>query len=367
MADPSRVKAENADSKICPKCGYKLVPIGDFEKCTYCGYSAFIKKVRSEKPTFIDSIVSRAKGGTTKMRNCPECGYHLISIGDLEKCTYCGYSIKEGIVKSHGKAVNTWKTTDTSKLTEVLRVERSINTILPDKAADIPRKIWVDHFLGNVTESQYNSAKEELKEINSRQYSFSLDETELVEEIKKLENRWQKFRSRSSSSDLQISLATLVLDFGYAPRYAHRLYEAARFFDFDFARAPLNIIPPADSEKTLLEEQPAVTSSGTVDQEPSYPRFGIMQSTRTFTCYYCGAIIVEGSMSCPECSKPVLTCEICKRPINFDDEVGTCIYCNSRYHYSHIMEQVKVNHKCPVGQCGLNEDEVLKLTRQGKN
>ncbi|MHA2366347.1 MAG: SBBP repeat-containing protein, partial [Candidatus Hodarchaeales archaeon] len=67
------------------------------------------------------------------------------------------------------------------------------------------------------------------------------------------------------------------------------------------------------------------------------------------TCYYCGAIINSTTKECPYCDNPSLICHVCKRNIQFGDEIGACLYCeNDQFHFQHLAETVKIIGKCPI-------------------
>jgi len=113
------------------------------------------------------------------------------------------------------------------------------------------------------------------------------------------------------------------------------------------------------------ERKPVFTKISTPIEEIRLNQGGF-QMNETLTCYYCGFIIDRATTSCPSCQEKVLVCEVCKRPINFDDDVGACIYCDRRFHQSHLMEWVKNKGSCPACKNSLKDDEILMIDKSGK-
>jgi len=74
-------------------------------------------------------------------------------------------------------------------------------------------------------------------------------------------------------------------------------------------------------------------------------------------CAYCGAILTGGD-SCTSCGRLREKCEVCRRPIQFGDEIGRCMHCQRVFHYSHLKETVKVTGKCPVCREPLKEGDI---------
>lgn len=102
-------------------------------------------------------------------------------------------------------------------------------------------------------------------------------------------------------------------------------------------------------EKLVQEVQQAIDATATV-----------------LTCYYCGAILEEEGVNCPECQKTIQSCPVCKKNLNFDDNIGQCLYCETKFHYGHLLEKVKVGGNCPVCDRTLVESEVIRLERGKK-
>ncbi len=78
------------------------------------------------------------------------------------------------------------------------------------------------------------------------------------------------------------------------------------------------------------------------------------------TCFFCGEPINESMTTCPACNEELARCPVCKLTIDFDDELGVCIYCGIKGHLSHMKEAVKVTGACPV--CRKNIDWYTEIT-----
>jgi hypothetical protein len=76
-------------------------------------------------------------------------------------------------------------------------------------------------------------------------------------------------------------------------------------------------------------------------------------------CFYCGAIIDGNSQKCNYCMQDVNNCQICKKNIQFAEEIGSCLYCNHIFHFSHLAETVKIMGKCPVCREKLIVEEII--------
>ncbi|OLS25607.1 MAG: hypothetical protein HeimC3_13550 [Candidatus Heimdallarchaeota archaeon LC_3] len=77
-------------------------------------------------------------------------------------------------------------------------------------------------------------------------------------------------------------------------------------------------------------------------------------------CFYCGAIIDFNIDRCNYCLQDANNCQVCKKNINFGDEIGTCVYCSHIFHFSHFAETIKIIGKCPVCREKLTVEEILK-------
>ncbi len=72
-----------------------------------------------------------------------------------------------------------------------------------------------------------------------------------------------------------------------------------------------------------------------------------IDSLKELACYYCDSPIGRNHKFCSNCQKEILICIVCKLPINFGSEIGSCCLCNSVAHYNHLQEWVKTQGKCP--------------------
>jgi len=85
------------------------------------------------------------------------------------------------------------------------------------------------------------------------------------------------------------------------------------------------------------------------------------------TCFYCGEPIDESLENCPACNEEIARCPVCKMTINFDSELGVCIYCGVKGHLSHMKEAVKVTGTCPACSKDLSWDsEITYFKREPK-
>jgi WD40 repeat protein len=87
----------------------------------------------------------------------------------------------------------------------------------------------------------------------------------------------------------------------------------------------------------------------------------------TKTCFYCGEPIDESLLTCPACDEEIARCPVCKMTLNFDSELGVCIFCGVKGHLSHMKEAVKVTGSCPVCRKELSWDsEITSFKREPK-
>jgi hypothetical protein len=85
------------------------------------------------------------------------------------------------------------------------------------------------------------------------------------------------------------------------------------------------------------------------------------------TCFYCGEPIDESLVNCPACNEEIARCPVCKMTINFDSELGVCIFCGVKGHLSHMKEAVKVTGTCPICRKDLSWDsEITYFKREPK-
>ena len=74
----------------------------------------------------------------------------------------------------------------------------------------------------------------------------------------------------------------------------------------------------------------------------------IAEISRFYSCYNCGFPIQLTSDECPDCKSVIPKCAVCKLPINFGDNVGSCPHCDSKAHLAHLQEWQKTQGKCPI-------------------
>ncbi len=85
------------------------------------------------------------------------------------------------------------------------------------------------------------------------------------------------------------------------------------------------------------------------------------------TCFYCGEPLNVEDQVCPSCNEEIAKCPVCKLSIDFDAEVGVCVYCGSKGHLSHMKEAVKVTGICPICRKEMNWDsEITSFKRKPK-
>ena len=85
------------------------------------------------------------------------------------------------------------------------------------------------------------------------------------------------------------------------------------------------------------------------------------------TCFYCGEPLNVNDKNCPKCSEEIAICPVCKLNIDFDSEVGVCVYCGSKGHLSHMKEAVKVTGFCPICRKAMDWDtEITAFRRKPK-
>lgn len=82
------------------------------------------------------------------------------------------------------------------------------------------------------------------------------------------------------------------------------------------------------------------------------------------TCFYCGEPITPDAIYCSGCLEEIATCSVCKLSIDFDDEVGVCVYCGAKGHLSHMKEAIKVSGFCPVCRKEMDWDSELTVFKR---
>lgn len=86
-----------------------------------------------------------------------------------------------------------------------------------------------------------------------------------------------------------------------------------------------------------------------------------------FTCTHCGEPLATGKEeTCLSCGKDILFCQICKRLVNFDQDVGKCSLCDIHAHYACLFEFVKTQGECPFCKKGIPSDGVILETEKIK-
>jgi len=74
----------------------------------------------------------------------------------------------------------------------------------------------------------------------------------------------------------------------------------------------------------------------------------IAEISRFYSCNNCGFPIEIHTETCPDCKSEILKCAVCKLPISFGDDVGSCPHCEIKGHLAHMQEWQKTQGKCPV-------------------
>ncbi len=74
----------------------------------------------------------------------------------------------------------------------------------------------------------------------------------------------------------------------------------------------------------------------------------IAEISKYYSCYQCGFPIESTSQICPDCKSDVIKCAVCKLPISFGDEIGSCVLCETKGHLTHMQEWLKTQGTCPV-------------------
>jgi len=97
-------------------------------------------------------------------------------------------------------------------------------------------------------------------------------------------------------------------------------------------------------------------------------RYSLTVSSRTksYICYNCGMPIEKENTKCSSCGKEILKCNVCKLPISFGEETGTCKFCESKGHLSHLQEWLKIKGTCPTCQKKLTIDEIVPIFLEEK-
>ncbi len=97
-----------------------------------------------------------------------------------------------------------------------------------------------------------------------------------------------------------------------------------------------------------------------LDDEDSHQTMDLLE-----TCFYCGEPLNIEDQICPSCNEEIAKCPVCKLNIDFDAEVGVCVFCGTKGHLNHMKEAVKVTGNCPVCRKDMNWDtEVTAFKRK---
>jgi hypothetical protein len=79
---------------------------------------------------------------------------------------------------------------------------------------------------------------------------------------------------------------------------------------------------------------------------------------KEISCQNCG-FISKNQELCPECKISRTICLICKGNLEFNDQIGTCLYCEQAFHKEHIAEWTKVKGNCFNCKKLLTEDDII--------
>ncbi len=115
--------------------------------------------------------------------------------------------------------------------------------------------------------------------------------------------------------------------------------------------------------KKILRKQPTIgiyheleqVFSKNIDRKQSSKK-SIMDSLQI--CPICNdqqSILVR---QCTKCKTLLDFCKLCKRGFSNEDNKTTCPYCDSYFHYSHILEYLKTKGQCPVCKKSLSDDKI---------
>jgi len=79
---------------------------------------------------------------------------------------------------------------------------------------------------------------------------------------------------------------------------------------------------------------------------------------KKYVCYYCGSSIKRDNKTCDNCKNEILRCNICKQPLSLGEEVVACKHCETKSHFDHLHEWVKIQGKCPTCQKKLTTEDI---------
>jgi len=103
------------------------------------------------------------------------------------------------------------------------------------------------------------------------------------------------------------------------------------------------------------------------DQLTNKPIISLISLSKEYLCYYCGSPVQKTDKKCSECDNEILKCIVCKLPISFGEEVGSCKLCEVNGHFAHFHESVKISGKCPSCLQKLTIDGIIPNLSLPKN
>lgn len=78
------------------------------------------------------------------------------------------------------------------------------------------------------------------------------------------------------------------------------------------------------------------------------------------TCASCGAEI-DKNAQCQACDFQNTSCEICRGPVSYGQEVALCPFCEATFHAEHLREWLRVKGACPMCKNTLKEKYYIQL------
>ncbi|MBD3192895.1 MAG: hypothetical protein GF308_19805 [Candidatus Heimdallarchaeota archaeon] len=86
-------------------------------------------------------------------------------------------------------------------------------------------------------------------------------------------------------------------------------------------------------------------------------------SEKQANCYYCQETFNSEETRCPHCGFEVLRCPACNLPIQPNELIGLCPYCETFFHFSHLLDYLEMNDHCPHCSHLLQSHEIKLLTK----
>ncbi|MHA2246065.1 MAG: leucine-rich repeat domain-containing protein [Candidatus Hodarchaeales archaeon] len=68
---------------------------------------------------------------------------------------------------------------------------------------------------------------------------------------------------------------------------------------------------------------------------------------KSSTCRNCRSEVPNSELKCPYCDEVLLDCQICRKRINYGDQIFQCPHCFCSFHEDHLREWLKLKRKCP--------------------